>query len=52
MADALNVPIDNYKKYETRSKFPPHLLERLALVTHRDLDFWVCGRKVRIKSPA
>jgi len=47
MAAALGVPLANYKKYEIRSKFPPHLLERLALVTHRNLDFWIAGRNVR-----
>lgn len=46
-ARALSIPLANYKKYETRSKFPLHLLDRLVLVTHRDLDFWVTGRNVK-----
>lgn len=44
MAEALNIPLANYKKYEVRSKFPLHLIDRLALVTHRDVEFIVTGR--------
>lgn len=44
MAKVLGVPLVNYKKYETRSKFPPHLYEQLALATHKSLDFIVTGR--------
>lgn len=44
MASALSIPLVNYKSYERRSKFPLHLVERLALVTHRDVDFIVTGR--------
>lgn len=44
MAAALNIPLPNYKKYERRSKFPLHLIERLALVTHRDVEFIVTGK--------
>lgn len=47
MAKALDIPLTNYKSYEVRSKFPVHLLEKLALVTHRDVDFIVTGRNVR-----
>lgn len=43
MAKALGVPLANYKKYEVRSKFPPHLLEKLALVTHRNIEYLVTG---------
>lgn len=49
MADALGVPLANYKKYEIRSKFPPHLYERLALVTHRPLDYVVTGKGPNIR---
>lgn len=50
MAEALGVPLVNYKKYEVRSKFPPHLLDRLALVTHRSLDFIVTGRNPNVRT--
>lgn len=47
MANALGIPLANYKKYEVRSKFPLHLVERLALVTHRDVEYIVTGKNVR-----
>jgi hypothetical protein len=46
MAAALDIPLTNYKSYEVRSKFPQYLIEKLALVTHRDVDFIVTGRNV------
>lgn len=49
MADALGIPLENYKKYERRSKFPPHLLDRLALVTHRNIEYIVTGRGPNIR---
>lgn len=47
MATALGIEKENYKKYERRSKFPLHLIEQLALVTHSEIDFIVTGRNVR-----
>ena len=44
MAEALGVPLENYKKYERRSKFPPHLFAQLARVTHRPIEFLLTGR--------
>jgi transcriptional regulator with XRE-family HTH domain len=44
MSELLGVTLDSYKKYETKYKFPPHLLDKLAGVTHRSLDFIVSGR--------
>lgn len=52
MAEALGLSIDNYKKYETRSKFPPHLFNKLALVTHRPLEFIVTGQGPNIRTVA
>lgn len=46
MATALGIELENYKKYERRSKFPLHLIEQLALVTHSEIDFIVTGRNV------
>jgi hypothetical protein len=45
-AAALDIPLTNYKSYEVRSKFPLYLIEKLALVTHRDVEFIVTGRNV------
>lgn len=44
MADALDVPLENYKAYEKRVRFPPHLLEKLALVTRSDVNYIVTGK--------
>lgn len=44
MANALGIPLVTYKSYEVRSKFPPHLIERLALVTHTDVGYIVTGK--------
>lgn len=49
MAAALGVPLENYKKYERRSKFPPHLIAQLARVTHRPLEFILTGRGPNIR---
>lgn len=47
MATALGIELANYKKYERRSKFPLHLIEQLALVTHSEIDFIVTGKNVK-----
>jgi len=44
MATALGIPLVTYKSYERRSKFPLHLLEQLARVTHRDVEYIVTGK--------
>ena len=49
MAEALGISKDNYKKYERRSKFPPHLLNKLALLTHRPLEYVVTGHGANIR---
>lgn len=50
MASALGIPLDNYKKYEIRSKFPAHLIEKFALVTHRNVEFIVIGRGPNVRT--
>lgn len=44
MADALGLTLARYQKYEIRDKFPLHLIAKLALVTHRDVEFIVTGK--------
>lgn len=46
MAKALQISVDNLKKYETIYKFPPYLYESLALVTHRDIHYIVTGKNI------
>jgi transcriptional regulator with XRE-family HTH domain len=47
MAKALGVEYENFKKYEAGVRFPLHVIERLALVTQRSVDYWVTGKNVR-----
>ncbi len=46
MATALGVNLDTYKKWELRGRFPIHFIEKLSLVTHRPIDYWIAGRNV------
>jgi hypothetical protein len=47
MATALGVPLDRYKKYETRSPLPPYLVERFALIVRREPCFVLTGKALR-----
>lgn len=47
MGTAIGVPPDTYRKYETRSALPLHLLERFSLVVGRDIEYIVTGRQRR-----
>lgn len=49
MAEGLGISKDNYKKYEKRSKFPPHLLNKLAIITHRPVEYIVTGHGPNIR---
>lgn len=49
MAKALGTPLESYKKYEKRSKFPPHLIDQLARVTHRPIEYVLTGRGPNIR---
>lgn len=50
-ADLLEIPRHNYKKYESRSKFPLHCIPRLALVTKESVEFLVTGRNAKVFRP-
>ena len=52
MATALGVPLERYKKYETRSPLPPYLIERFALVVRREPFFVLTGKAQRPTKPA
>lgn len=47
MGTAIGIPPDTYRKYETRTVLPIHLLERFSLVVGRDIEFIVTGRQRR-----
>ncbi len=49
MADALGVEWESYKKMEQRGRVPPHLFEKLALVTHETIEWWITGRGRRLR---
>lgn len=51
MATALGIPVDRYRKYESRTPMPHDLLERFALIVGVPLDFLVSGRRVTGKGP-
>lgn len=46
-ADLLAIPRANYKKYEKRSKFPLHKIERLAQLARMDIETIVSGKNVK-----
>ena len=44
MATALAIPVDRYRKYETRSPIPAYLMPRFCLIVDCDLDYLLTGR--------
>ena len=44
IAEALGMPQDRYKQYETRSLLPHHLIGRFCIITHVDPEWLVTGR--------
>lgn len=51
MATALGIPTERYRKYEKRSALPHHLIERLALITGRDIAYILTGTAAKISAP-
>lgn len=47
-AGLLRIPLATYCKYETRSKFPLHVLPQLATLTKESIDALVTGRNIRM----
>jgi DNA-binding XRE family transcriptional regulator len=52
MAKALEIEHEAYKKYETRSMLPHHLLPRFAFMVGCDLSFLLTGKSEGRKIPA
>jgi transcriptional regulator with XRE-family HTH domain len=44
MAEALNMPQDRYKQYESRTLLPHHLIRRFCLIARVDLEWLLTGR--------
>lgn len=47
MATAIGIAAETYRKYETRTVLPLHLLERFSLIVGRDIEYIVTGRQRR-----
>ena len=46
MAIALGVPVERYRKYETRSPLPSYLMERFALITDCTVEHLLTGKSI------
>lgn len=46
MATALGVPVERYRKYETRSPLPSYLMERFALITDCTVEHLLTGKSI------
>lgn len=44
MAEALDMPQDKYKQYESRSLLPHHLIRRFCLIARVDMEWLMTGR--------
>jgi len=44
MAEALDIPQDKYKQYESRSLMPHHMIPRFCLIAHVDMEWMLTGR--------
>jgi hypothetical protein len=44
MAAALQIPAENYRKYENRTPMPHHLIEPFALIVGRDVSYVLTGK--------
>jgi len=44
MAEALGIPAERYRKYETRSPMPPYLIQRFASIVGKDAEFVLTGK--------
>lgn len=51
MADALRIPADRYRKYESRSPMPSYLIEAFALIVGRDVTYVLTGKSARPGAP-
>ena len=47
MATYLGIPLDRYKKYESRSPLPQYLIPRFADFVGRDIEYVLTGQEPR-----
>jgi transcriptional regulator with XRE-family HTH domain len=50
MADALRISFEAYKKYETRSPLPHHLMAAFTAIVNCDINYLVTGKGAYPKS--
>jgi transcriptional regulator with XRE-family HTH domain len=50
MATALGVPVERYRKYETRSPMPHFLLERFSIIVGCDLPYLLTGKSAPMRA--
>jgi hypothetical protein len=51
IADALGMPQDKYKQYETRTLLPHYLIGRFCIITRLDPEWLVTGRGQKPSKP-
>lgn len=51
MATALDVPVDRYRKYESRTPLPHAMIERFAIIVGVSPEFVLTGRRIAGKGP-
>lgn len=47
MADALQIPLERYKKYENRSRLPGNLLHPFSVIVRRPVEYVLTGQAAR-----
>jgi transcriptional regulator with XRE-family HTH domain len=47
MATALGIPVDRYRKYETRSPMPHYLIPQFAQVVDRSIEYVMTGKETK-----
>ena len=51
IAEAMGIPQDKYKQYETRSLMPHHLIGRFCIICRVDPEWLVTGRGKKPTGP-
>jgi transcriptional regulator with XRE-family HTH domain len=47
VATALGIPLESYRKYETRSAIRIHLIDRFIAIVDGDLQYLMSGRRTK-----
>jgi transcriptional regulator with XRE-family HTH domain len=52
MAEALGIPPDRYRKYESRSPAPQYLIPRIALIMDKSIEYILTGKDKKPPLPS